>query len=168
MKIKYLFILFLFTVGLVNLSFSQETSSITGTQVCSFNVGSGSPNSGNYVVNAEENEAFAFNDFENDQFVIEIRGDNFIDIMLIIEKPILGKHTFTMEMQVSIEISKNEGDDYFSFDNHMEEGGGFIQIDKIDEVGGKVTGSFTGLFNDSSTGDETPVSIKGKFSVKRM
>ena len=168
LKIKSTFVLILFMTGFVNSAFSQIPASLSGTQVCSFNVGKGSPNSGSYVVKAKEDEAFAFNDVENEQFVIEIRGDNYIDVILIIEKPILGKHPFTMEMQVSIDISKNGGEDYFSFDNHQEIGGGYIQIDRIDEVGGKVIGSFSGLFNDSSTGDEKPVSVKGIFSVKRM
>lgn len=150
-------------------SSKEESASLSGSQVCSFNVGTGSPNSGNYVVTANEDVAFAYNDVENEQFVIEIRGDNYIDLMLIIEKPVKGKHPFTMEMQVSINISINDGEDYFSFENHQEEGGGYIQIDRIDDKsGGKVTGSFNGLFSDSSRGDEKPVSVKGKFSVKRM
>ena len=146
----------------------EEQVSLSGSQVCSFTVGSGSPNSGTYVVNALEDETYAYNDTENEQFVIEIHGDNYIDIMLIIEKPVLGKHTFTMEMQVAIDVSKNEGDDYFGFDNHQEEGGGYIQIDRIDDIGGTVSGSFSGQFNDSSTEDINPVNIEGRFSVKRM
>ena len=146
----------------------KEQITLSGSQVCSFTVGGGSPNSGNYVVNALEDEAYAYNDTENEQFVIEIHGDNYIDVMLIIEKPVPGKHTFTMEMQVAIDISKNEGDDYFGFDNHQEEGGGYIQIDRMDGIGGIVSGSFSGQFNDGSTDDDRPVYIEGRFSVKRM
>ena len=146
----------------------KEQVTLSGSQVCSFTVGSGSPNSGTYVVNALEDEAYAYNDTENEQFVIEIHGDKYIDVMLIIEKPVLGKHTFTMEMQVAIDISKNEGDDYFSFDNYLEEGGGHIQIDRMDDIGGTVSGSFSGQFNDGSTEDDRPVKIEGRFSVKRM
>lgn len=146
----------------------EEQVTLSGSQVCSFVVGTGSPNSGTYVVNALEDETYAYDDAENEQFVIEIHGDNYIDIMLIIEKPVPGKHTFTMEMQVAIDISKNEGDDYFSFDNHQEEGGGYIQIDRMDDNGGTVSGSFSGQFNDSSRGDDTPVNIEGRFSVKRI
>lgn len=146
----------------------EEQIKLSGSQVCSFEVGAGSPNSGTYVINALEDEAYAYNDEENEQFVIEIHGDNFMDVMLIIEKPVPGKHTFTMEMQVAIDVSKNEGDDYFSFDNYQEEGGGYIQIDRLDNVGGIVSGSFSGKFNDSSTGDDIPVNIEGRFSVKRM
>jgi len=146
----------------------EEQVTLSGSQVCSFVVGTGSPNSGTYVVNALEDESYAYNDTENEQFVIEIHGDNFIDVMLIIEKPVLGKHTFTMEMQVAIDVSKNEGDDYIGFDNHQEEGGGYIQIDRMDDIGGTVSGSFSGQFNDSSTEDITPVNIEGRFSVKRI
>ena len=73
----------------------KEDDSLSGSQVCSFTIGSGSPYSGTYVVNALEGESFAYNDTENEQFVIEIHGDNYIDAMLIIEKPVPGKHTFT-------------------------------------------------------------------------
>lgn len=146
----------------------DEQVSLSGSQVCSFTVGSGSPYSGTYLVNALEGEAFAYNDAENEQFVIEIHGDDYIDLMLIIEKPELGKHPFTMEMQVAIDISKNEGDDYVGFDNHQEEGGGYIQIDRLDGIGGTVSGSFSGQFNDGSAAYERTVSIEGIFSVKRM
>jgi hypothetical protein len=146
----------------------QEQVSLSGSQVCTFTVGSGSPYSGTYVINSMEGESYAYNDFENEQFVIEIHGDNYIDAMLIIEKPVTGRHTFTMEMQVAIDISKNEGEDYYGFDNYREEGGGYIQIDRLDDEGGVVSGSFKGLFNDGSTEDDSPVNIEGRFSVKRM
>jgi len=146
----------------------EEQPALTGSQVCSFVVGTGSPNSGTYVVSALEDEAFAYNDFENEQFVIEIHEENYIDIMLIIEKPAPGKHPFTMEMQVAIDLSKNGGDDYIGFNNYQEEGGGYIQIDRLDDIDGIVSGSFSGLFNDSSTEDDNPVEIEGRFSVKRM
>ena len=146
----------------------EEQPALTASQACSFVVGTGSPNSGTYVVSALEDEAFAYNDFENEQFVIEIHEEGHIDIMLIIEKPALGKHPFTMEMQVAIDLSKNGGDDYIGFDNYQEEGGGFILIDRLDDIDGIVSGSFSGLFNDSSTGDNNPVEIEGRFSVKRM
>ena len=146
----------------------EEQPALTASQACSFVVGTGSPNSGTYVVSALEDEAFAYNDFENEQFVIEIHEEGYIDIMLIIEKPALGKHPFTMEMQVAIDLSKNGGDDYIGFDNYQEEGGGFILIDRLDDIDGIVSGSFSGLFNDSSTEDDNPVEIEGRFSVKRM
>ncbi len=146
----------------------EEQATLSGSQVCSFKVGTGSPNAGTYIVSALEDEAYAYNDVENEQFVIEIHGDNYIDVMLIIEKPVIGKHNFTMEMQVAIDVSKNEGEDYFSFDNYQEEGGGHIQIDRIDDLGGMVSGSFSGQFNDGSTDDDRPVNIEGRFSVKRM
>jgi len=146
----------------------EEQPPLTASQACSFVVGTGSPNSGTYVVSALEDEAFAYNDFENEQFVIEIHEEGYIDIMLIIEKPALGKHPFTMEMQVAIDLSKNGGDDYIGFDNYQEEGGGFILIDRLDDIDGIVSGSFSGLFNDSSTEDDNPVEIEGRFSVKRM
>jgi hypothetical protein len=120
------------------------------------------------VVSASEDQAFAYNDLENEQFVIEIHGDNYIDIMLIIEKPLPGKHPFTMEMQVALDISKNNGEDYIGFDNHQEEGGGYIQIDRLDDIGGIVSGSFSGIFNDGSAADDRTVVIDGSFSVKRM
>jgi len=63
----------------------EEQVTLSGSQVCSFVVGTGSPNSGTYVVNALEDETYAYDDTENEQFVIEIHGDNYIDIMLIIE-----------------------------------------------------------------------------------
>ena len=146
----------------------EEQPALAGSQVCSFVVGKGSPNSGSYVVSAIEDEAFAYNDVENEQFVIEIHEENYIDIMLIIEKPALGKHPFTMEMQVAIDLSKNGGDEYIGFDNYQEEGGGYIQIDRLEDIGGIVSGSFSGQFNDSSIEEDRPVQIEGRFSVKRM
>lgn len=141
---------------------------LSGSQVCSFVVGSGSPLSGSYLVNAQKEEAFAYMDTENDQFVIEIHGENYMDLMLIIEEPVVGRHIFTMEMQVAIDLSTNEGEDYFGFDNHQEEGGGYIQIDRLDKIGGTVSGSFQGSFNDSSTDGDNPVEVNGRFSVTRM
>ena len=145
---------------------NEEESELPGSQVCSFAIGSGSPLSGSYVVIAAEDQAFAYDDDENDQFVIEIHGDNYIDVMLIIEEPVRGKHTFTMEMQVAIDLSTNEGEDYFSFDNHLEEGGGYIQIDRMGGSGEMVSGSFRGKFNDNSSGDDRVVDIEGRFSVR--
>lgn len=145
----------------------EEQASLPASQACSFVIGSGSPISGSYVVNAMEDQAFAYDDFENEQFVIEIHGDNYIDVMLIIEKPELGKHIFTMEMQVAIDLSKDEGEDYFGLDNHQEEGGGYIQIDRLDDIGGIVSGNFRGKFNDSSTEGDRPVDVEGRFSVTR-
>ena len=147
--------------------FSQRPVA-SGGQACSFVVGSGSPLSGSYEVKASEDEAYAYMDEENDQFVIEIHGENYIDVMLIIEKPVLGKHPFTMEMQVAIDVSNNEGEDYFGFDNYQEEGGGYIQIDRLEDIGGMVSGSFSGTFNDGSTDGDKPVQIDGSFAVTRM
>ncbi len=146
----------------------NEEAVMSGSQVCSFTLGSGSPLSGSYEVQASEDEAFAYMDTENDQFVIEIHGENYIDVMLIIEKPVTGRHFFTMEMQVAIDVSNNEGEDYFGFDNYQEEGGGYIQIDRLDDIGGMVSGSFSGRFNDGSTNEDRPVQIDGSFTVTRM
>lgn len=156
----------LFT-GIGRPAFAQMPA-LSGSQVCSFVVGSGSPMSGSYKVEASEDEAYAYMDTENDQFVIEIHGENYIDVMLIIEKPVTGRHTFTMEMQVAIDVSNNEGEDYFGFDNYQEEGGGYIQIDRLDDIGGRVSGSFSGKFNDGSTDEDRPVQIDGSFAVTRM
>ena len=155
-------------IELMDMGQEEETVALTDSQVCSFSVGKNSPNSGSYVVTALEENAFAYDDTENEQFIIEIIGDNYIDVMLIIEKPIIGKHIFNMEMQVAIDLTINDGDDYVGFDNYQEEGGGYIIIDRIDDVGGKVSGSFSGKFNDSSTDDDIPVQIEGKFTVKRI
>jgi hypothetical protein len=152
----------------LGLDSEEEQASLPASQACSFVVGSGSPLSGNYTISASEDQAFAYNDIENEQFVIEIHGENYLDVMLIIEKPVTGKHTFTMEMQVAIDVSKNDGEDYFGLDNYQEEGGGYIQIDRIDDIGGIVSGSFSGKFNDSSTEDDRPVNIDGRFSVTRI
>lgn len=142
--------------------FSQEAQE----QFCSFEVGSASPLSGNYQVSIPDGQAFAFYDNENEQFVIEIHGENYIDLMLIIEEAVTGDHPFTMEMQVAIDMSINEGEDYYGFDNHKEEGGGYIRIERLDDPGGIVSGSFSGQFNDSARGDDQPVRIDGRFSVK--
>ena len=150
---------------LLHPAFAQESESL----YCSFEVGPGSPLSGTYQVEFSEDQAFAYNDFENDQFVIEINGDNYISLMLIIEKPELGQHVFTMEMQVAIDISVNEGEDYYGFDNYQEEGGGYIQIDRLDNPDeGVVSGSFSGKFNDGSTDSDQPVQLNGSFSVLSM
>ncbi len=143
----------------------RSAQSVSGA--CSFVIGPGSPLSGSYVVNAMEDQAYAYDDTENDQFVIEIHGDNYIDIILIIEKPVTGKHPFSMEMQVAIDLSTNDGEDYFGLDNHLENSGGYIQIDRLDGIGGIVSGSFQGKFNDYSSGDDRVVDLEGRFSVKR-
>lgn len=145
-----------------------EALALSGSQACAFKVGAGSPLSGSYVVNSMEEEAFAYMDTENDQFVIEIHGENYVDVMLIIEKPVTGKHPFSMEMQVAIDLSLDDGQDYFGFDNRYEESGGYIQIDRLDEPGGIVSGSFHGVFNDSSTDEDKPVKVNGRFSVTRI
>lgn len=154
---------------LMDIGFAEdEAAPRAGSPVCSFSIGSTSPISGTYLVTATEEEAFAYDDVENDQFVIEINGDNFISVMLIIEKAVTGKHPFSMEMQVAIDISANGGEDYFTIDNYQENGGGYIQINRMDKVGGKVEGIFSGLFNDGSTDEDTPVKVEGSFSVKRV
>lgn len=149
---------------LLHPAFAQESESL----YCTFEVGPGSPMSGTYQVEFSEDQAFAYNDSENDQFVIEINGDNYISLMLIIEKPELGQHVFTMEMQVAIDISVNEGEDYYGFDNYQEEGGGYIQIDRLDDPGGIVRGSFSGKFNDGASDTDVPIQLDGRFSVKHM
>lgn len=149
---------------LLSRAFAQEAEDLYFT----FEVGPGSPLSGTYHIEFQEDQAFFYNDFENDQYVMEINGDNFISAMLIIEKPELGQHVFTMEMQVAIDISVNEGEDYYGFDNYQEEGGGYIQIDRLDDPGGIVRGSFSGKFNDGASDTDVPIQLDGRFSVKHM
>lgn len=145
-------------------AFAQEADNTYFT----FDVGPGSPLSGSYQIEFQEDQAFFYNDFENDQYVIEFRGDNFISAILIILKPELGIHPFIMEMQIAIDLSTNEGEDYYTFDNYQEEGGGYIQIDRLDDPGGIVSGSFTGKFWDGASDSDVPIHLDGRFSVKHM
>ena len=164
MRHVYLMLTVLAMGMLLHPAFAQEADSTYFT----FEIGPGSPMSGTYQIEFQEDQAFFYNDFENDQYVMEFNGDNFISAMLIILKPELGKHPFTMEMQVAIDLSPNEGEDYYTFDNFQEEGGGYIQIDRLDDPGGLVRGSFTGKFWDGSTDSDQPILLAGSFSVKHM
>jgi hypothetical protein len=140
----------------------------SGNVYCSFDIGPGSALSGSYEFRIVEDQSFAYHDFENEQFVIEIHGDNYMDAMLIIERPDTGKHVFSMEMQVAIEMSTNDGEDYFVFDNYRENGGGYIQIDRLDDPEGIVSGSFSGIFFDGATDEDRSVRVEGRFAVRRQ
>ena len=139
---------------------------MAGNDVCSFTIGDGSSFSGTYNVEVDEGGAFAYHDFENEQFVIEINGNNYISIMLILESLTEGKHIFSMEMQASIDLSKDGGDNFVNFSNFREEGGGHIQIDKIDKDNAKLTGSFSGIFHEDTAPEGVTVEISGTFNVK--
>jgi hypothetical protein len=154
----------LFLAGTINPVFSQEHSH----QFCSFEIGPGSELNGSYDFRIVEDQTFAYYDFENDQFVIEIHGDNYMDAMLIIEKADTGTHSFTMEMQVAIEMSTNKGEDYVVFDNYEENGGGHIHIDHLDDPEGIVSGTFSGKFFDGATDEDRSVQVEGSFAVRRQ
>ncbi|MGB5667281.1 MAG: hypothetical protein WBM53_10565 [Maribacter sp.] len=138
---------------------------LAGDEVCSFTIGDGSSFSGTYVVEVDEGGAVAYNDFENSQFVIEINGNNNISIMLILESLTEGKHVFSMEMQVAMDISKDGGDSYVGFSNYKEEGGGYIQIDKIDKDNAKLLGGFSGTFHEDTAPEGVNVELSGAFNV---
>ena len=72
------------------------------------------------------------------------------------------------EMQVTIEMSANKGEDYFVFDNFEENGGGYIHIDRLDEPEGIVSGTFSGKFFDGATGEDRSVQLEGSFAVRRQ
>jgi len=155
------FVLIIFLWPLV-CTHAQE---LADDEVCSFTIGEGSSFSGTYVVEVDEGSAIAFNDFENSQFVIEIIGNNNISIMLILESLTEGKHVFSMEMQVAIDISKDGGNSYVGFSNYKEEGGGYIQIDKIDKDNAKLLGGFSGIFHEDTAPEGVNVELSGAFNV---
>jgi len=154
----------LILAGYTGHAYSQGSQNL----YCSFEIGPGSALSGSYEVSIMEDQAYAYYDHENEQFVIEVHGDNYMDAMLIIERPDTGKHDFTMEMQVAIDMSTNEGEDYFGFENYQENGGGYIQIDQLDDPGGTVSGSFSGIFSDGATDEDRSVQVSGSFAVNRQ
>lgn len=166
-KCKKIQILFLFVViiSLWPLAWTHAQE-LAGNKVCSFTIGDGSSFSGTHVVEVDEGGAVAFDDFENNQFVIEINGNNDISIMLLLESLTEGKHVFSMEMQASIDISKDGGDNFVNFSNYKEEGGGYIQIDKIDKDNAKLTGSLSGIFHEDTAPEGVNVEISGTFNVK--
>ncbi len=133
---------------------------------CTFTIGAGSSYSGTYVVEIDEDNAFGYNDFENKQYVIEINGNNDITIMLILEGLAEGKHVFSMEMQASFDISKDGGDNYVNFSNYRENGGGYIEINKIDKDNKKIAGSFSGIFHEDTAPEDVNVELSGSFIVK--
>jgi len=166
-KCKKIQILFLFVViiSLWPLAWTHAQE-LAGNKVCSFTIGDGSSFSRTHVVEVDEGGAVAFDDFENNQFVIEINGNNDISIMLLLESLTEGKHVFSMEMQASIDISKDGGDNFVNFSNYKEEGGGYIQIDKIDKDNAKLTGSLSGIFHEDTAPEGVNVEISGTFNVK--
>ena len=164
-KIQILFLLpFVLIIFLWPLVWTHAQE-LAGDEVCSFTIGDGSSFSGTYVVEVDEGGAFAFNDFENSQFVIEINGNNNTSIMLILESLTEGKHVFSMEMQVAIDISKDGGDNFVGFSNYREEGGGYIQIDKIDKDNAKLVGGFSGIFHEDTAPEGVNVELSGAFNV---
>lgn len=158
--LPFLLILFLWPLAWTH---AQE---LAGNKVCSFTIGDGSSFSGTYVVEVDEGGAFAYNDFENKQFVIEINGNNDLSIMLLLESLTEGKHVFSMEMQASIDISKDGGNNFVNFSNYKEEGGGYIQIDKIDKENAKLAGRLSGIFHEDTAPEGVNVEISGAFNVK--
>ena len=164
-KIQILFLLpFVLIIFLWPLVWTQAQE-LAGDEVCTFTIGAGSSFSGTYVVEVDEGGAIAFNDFENSQFVIEIIGNNNISLMLILERLTEGKHVFSMEMQVAIDISKDGGNSYVGFSNYKEEGGGYIQIDKIDKDNAKLVGGFSGIFHEDTAPEGVNVELSGAFNV---
>ena len=133
---------------------------------CSFTIEEGSKFSGKHTVEVDEENAFAYNDSENDQFVIEINGMNEISLMLITESLTEGKHIFSMEMQVLIEIMDDDNEEYISFSNYKENGGGYIQFDTIDNENHFLSGSFSGIFHEDMVPEDQKVQINGTFTVK--
>ena len=135
---------------------------------CAFTVGSGISNSGSYSITASDDEAFACMD-GNNQFSVEIHGlsgSNEIDIILFIEEPKPGKYKWENEMQVIIQGYTTDGDAVLELSSYYNEGE--IQFDRIDKVGGLVTGSFSGKFSDDSNQTDKPVNVQGRFNVKRI
>ena len=164
-KIQILFLLpFVLIIFLWPLAWTHAQE-LAGDEVCSFTIGDGSSFSGTYVVEVDEGGAIAYDDFENSQFVIEINGNNNISIMLILEGLTEGKHVFSMEMQAAIDISKDGGNNYVGFSNYKEEGGGYIQIDKIDRDNAKLLGGFSGIFHEDTAPEGVNVELSGAFNV---
>ena len=143
-----------------------QAQELPDNKVCAFTIGGGSSFSGTYVVEVDEGGAFAYHDIENEQFVIEINGINDISVMLILESLTEGKHVFSMEMQASIDISKDGGDHFVNFSNYKEEGGGYIQIDKIDKENEQLLGGFSGIFHEDTAPEGVNVELNGTFNVK--
>jgi hypothetical protein len=130
---------------------------------CSFTVFDG-PNKGNYEILFDEESGYCYNDFENSQYVIEIHGSNYIDLMIILENLEIGRHNFSMEMQIAIDMSLNDGEDYFTLDNYYENREGFIEIEKINK--GYIYGRFEGLFGDGSVEEDYSMQMEGAFAVR--
>lgn len=148
-------------------TFSQTfAQDIIDDQVCTFTIGEGSTYSGTYVVDVIDDQAYGYQDYENNQYVIEIYGNNDITIMIILEQLAKGQHVFSMEMQVAIDISVDGGNNYVGFSNYTEEGGGYIQIDEIDKDQALLSGAFNGTFHEDMMPEGINVEVSGTFHVR--
>jgi len=143
----------------------EEDLSLSAASACTFTVSPEIPNSGEYIVSSINNEAIGFSDDTGD-LTIEIYGrakGNEISISLIADEPKPGRYIWSGEGQIYIQSYNEDGNEIILLQNYHEEG--YIEIDKIEGVGGKISGRFKGLFFDDLEQTDQPIKVEGEFTV---
>jgi hypothetical protein len=133
--------------------------------VCSFNVSSDIPNSGLYQVSGDEDNAMGFSD-DAGGITIEIfgyAGENEIMISILADEAKPGKYVWTGEGQIYIQSQDEDGNEVIQLQNYHEEGS--ITLETVGPAGGRIIGSFQGLFFDDMEQTDEPVSVEGQFNV---
>ena len=140
----------------------------SGSGALSFTVEGDVPYTGTYMVKGNKEETAAQID-DNNLFAVKVAGTlngGEFQFVILAEKAIPGEHKWSMESQVIIQSWDEDQNEVIQLSNYYNEGS--INFDKIEGVGGKVTGSFTGKFFDDTQATDQPVTVKGKFSVTRV
>jgi hypothetical protein len=146
-------------------SSESEDEALPESVVCSFTVSPDIPNSGQYQVSSEENNAMGFSD-DDGGLTIEIFGNargNEVLISIIADEASPGKYVWSAEGQIYIQSADEEGNEVIQLQNYHEEG--FITLESIGPVGGRIKGSFQGLFFDDMEQTDEPVFVQGQFDV---
>lgn len=149
----------------------EDTTSempVSGSTVLSFAVNGSVPYAGSYSVKGNSDQAFAQID-ENNLFAVDIsttlNGGEFLFVILA-EEAKTGTHKWTMESQIIIQSWDEAQNEVIQLSTYYQEG--TITFDKIEGIGGKVTGSFKGKFIDDTHATDQPVNVSGSFSVTRI
>lgn len=133
--------------------------------VCSFTVDAEIPNNGMYQVSGDDNNALGYSD-DAGGISIEIFGEargNEMMISIIADEAKPGKYVWTGEGQIYIQSADEDGNEVIQLQNYHEEGS--ITLESVGPPGGRIKGSFQGLFFDDMEQTEKPVSVKGQFNV---
>ena len=138
------------------------------SEVLTFSVKGPVAYSGGYSVKASSDQAVAFID-ENNLFSLDINctlNNGEFTFILLAEEAKTGKINWSMESQILIQSWDEDQDEVIQLSSYYNEG--TITFEKIEGVGGKVSGSFQGKFFDDTNSTKDPVVVSGRFSVTRI